>query len=238
MRKLWFRLIPNAWVLVTVSETELSPRGQRTHDRLVEAAVEVFAAHGRDATTITAVADRCGITPPAVYRYFADKDALYRAALDAAEAAYQAEVAERVQGVPFPFLRGEYNRAVAATLPNHPLIRRVWTEARPDDMAWLSSSDLAHARRRLFAAELARGQELGVVRRELDATALASSADHLGIALRPFIAADDPRPETWAHLEYVIVAAVFDLPADYSEPGARERFFARVNATLLEALHG
>lgn len=214
---------------------ELTARGRLTRDRLVHAAIEVFAERGYDATTITAVADRCGLTSPAAYRYFADKDELYLAALDEGEREFQADVAGRVDGVPFAFLRGAFNRAALEALPAHPFIRRVWHDARPRDMAWLSSSPQAHDRRRRFADELARAQQLGVVRPELDPVALATSADHLGVALRPLLAADDPRPETWSYLEYVIVAAVFNLPADYSEPGGRERFFARVEQTLLGA---
>lgn len=218
--------------MVITPDTQLTPRGRRTRDRLLDAAIQVFAEQGYEATTITAVAARSGLTPPAVYRYFGDKDELYRAALDAADAAFQDDVASRIEGVPFPFLRGEYNRAVVAAVAGHPLIQRVWREGRPSEMAWLSATPRAHERRRRFAAELEQGQALGLVRRELDPILLASSADHLGTALRPLMAGEDPRPETWSYLEYVIIAAVFDLPDDYAEPGGRERFFARVDATL------
>lgn len=65
------------------------PRNRRTvdagakHDDLVAAAAELFLAQGYDATPIAAIAERAGVTTNTVYWYFADKEQLLIAVLDA-----------------------------------------------------------------------------------------------------------------------------------------------------------
>jgi AcrR family transcriptional regulator len=43
------------------------------HERLERAALEAFAEHGYDATTVTGIADRAGLTKSTFFRHFADK---------------------------------------------------------------------------------------------------------------------------------------------------------------------
>ena len=53
------------------------PRGRSaTRSRILEAAMELFSTNGVDATSIRAIAERCGLTDPAVYYYFPSKAAL------------------------------------------------------------------------------------------------------------------------------------------------------------------
>lgn len=49
------------------------PGARPTRDRLIDAAIEVFAEHGFGGTTITDVAERAGISGPAVYKHFGGK---------------------------------------------------------------------------------------------------------------------------------------------------------------------
>jgi AcrR family transcriptional regulator len=50
--------------------------GPPTRDRLLDAAAELFARHGFDATSVDAVAARAGLTVGALYRHFETKGAL------------------------------------------------------------------------------------------------------------------------------------------------------------------
>lgn len=51
--------------------------GDRTRESILRAAEELLAESGSEtAVNIRAVADRVGLTPPAIYRYFPDKDHL------------------------------------------------------------------------------------------------------------------------------------------------------------------
>jgi AcrR family transcriptional regulator len=52
---------------------------QETHRRIVEAAVELHAMVGPARTTVTAIAERAGVTRPTVYAHFPDTRSLFEA---------------------------------------------------------------------------------------------------------------------------------------------------------------
>lgn len=56
-------------------------RSRATRDRLVEAAVDVFAAKGFERAALTEIASQAGCSVGSVYFRFHDKDALFQAAL-------------------------------------------------------------------------------------------------------------------------------------------------------------
>src|SRR5215470_3921775 len=51
----------------------LSPRA---HSKVLEAATELFAERGIDATSVDAIAARSGVSKATIYKHWADKDAL------------------------------------------------------------------------------------------------------------------------------------------------------------------
>src|SRR5262249_23727400 len=59
------------------------PEGSLTRERVVEAALEIGDANGIAAVSLRRVADRLDVTPMALYRYVASKDALLDEMLDA-----------------------------------------------------------------------------------------------------------------------------------------------------------
>lgn len=81
------------------------PAERRRRDTIAEAARELAAEHGYDATTVRDIAARAGTTPATVYRYFGSKDQLLhhvmvdwagRTAADLGAAAYTGGTADRV----------------------------------------------------------------------------------------------------------------------------------------------
>ncbi|MGH7014059.1 MAG: CerR family C-terminal domain-containing protein [Stellaceae bacterium] len=56
-----------------------SARGADTRRRLIETAIEVFAAHGYDGTSTRLLAERAGVNLPAIQYHFGSKEGLYRA---------------------------------------------------------------------------------------------------------------------------------------------------------------
>jgi AcrR family transcriptional regulator len=60
-----------------------------TRGRLVDAAVDLFSAQGYDATSMRAIAEKVGVTKPALYHYFASKDDLLLAAVRPMQQAVQ-----------------------------------------------------------------------------------------------------------------------------------------------------
>ncbi len=56
-------------------------KGQRTAQRLMDVAEDLFARQGYDGTTLRQIADRAGLQEPGIYNHFSGKQALYEAVL-------------------------------------------------------------------------------------------------------------------------------------------------------------
>jgi len=56
-------------------------KGERTAERILDAAEDLFAEQGYDGTTLRQIADRAAIKEPGLYNHFAGKQALYEAVL-------------------------------------------------------------------------------------------------------------------------------------------------------------
>lgn len=56
-------------------------KGERTAQRIMDAAEEAFAAKGYEAASLRVVAARAGLRQPGLYNHFPSKEALYRAVL-------------------------------------------------------------------------------------------------------------------------------------------------------------
>ena len=54
-------------------------RQQETRRRIVEAAIELHTTHGPSRTTVSAIAERAGVTRPTVYAHFPDDRSLFQA---------------------------------------------------------------------------------------------------------------------------------------------------------------
>jgi len=57
-------------------------KGERTAERILDAAESLFAERGYVGTTLRDVADRVGLRIPSLYNHFPNKDALYAAVLE------------------------------------------------------------------------------------------------------------------------------------------------------------
>ncbi|MEZ5572417.1 MAG: helix-turn-helix domain-containing protein [Halioglobus sp.] len=56
-------------------------KGERTSQRILDAAEDLFAQQGYDGTSLRQIAERSGIREPGLYNHFAGKQALYEAVL-------------------------------------------------------------------------------------------------------------------------------------------------------------
>ncbi|WP_419808771.1 TetR/AcrR family transcriptional regulator [Sphingomonas sp.] len=77
-------------------------RAQQTYDRLLAVAGELLGEVGIDQISTNLICTRAGVTPPALYRYFADKyavlEALGRRLMDRQNAVLEAWIARHVDG--------------------------------------------------------------------------------------------------------------------------------------------
>lgn len=60
-------------------EPKIGPRGRARRQRLLEAAIRLFAAKGFEATTLTDLVNEAGGSRTSLYEYFGDKEGLLRA---------------------------------------------------------------------------------------------------------------------------------------------------------------
>lgn len=75
-------------------------RGEDTRRRILERALELFAAHGYEGTSTRLIAESAGVNLPAIQYYFGNKEGLYRAIVDdiiADTDRHMADVAPRVR---------------------------------------------------------------------------------------------------------------------------------------------
>jgi AcrR family transcriptional regulator len=64
-----------------VEQPEKMTKGERTAQRILDVAEDLFATQGYDGTSLRRIADRAGIKQPGLYNHFAGKEALYEAVL-------------------------------------------------------------------------------------------------------------------------------------------------------------
>jgi AcrR family transcriptional regulator len=122
----------------------LSPRPSIDHIRrpqILAAAAEVIAERGVAATRIADVAERCGVSPPAVLYWFDSKEKLLAEALTADDDRFYEELGERLAGEATPRERMVALIEAAAADADFALWMELWTWA-------LRDADLRAARER------------------------------------------------------------------------------------------
>jgi len=165
-------------------EGTVETKGERTRRRLLEIAVRRFADDGYRATSVSAVAREAGVSQAAVYAYFANKEALFDAAvdLDAAELIAGAR-AELDEDLPLVDLIPGLLLHLRLGVERHRLARRVLAGQEPEVIHRLADlpalQDItAELTRRLEAA----GVE-GVVDPTIDPATLALGVETVVLGL-------------------------------------------------------
>jgi AcrR family transcriptional regulator len=117
---------------------------QQSRDAIVDAALDLFAEHGFDATPVQAIADRAGVSPATVARYFPTKDSLLFAERDVRIATLHAAVLARPA-------RETPLRALVAALADEPPVEEPFR------------SRLLRSRRAIAGSPVLRGRALGLL---------------------------------------------------------------------------
>jgi AcrR family transcriptional regulator len=167
----------------TLAPAVVAPgKGERTRGRLLEIAVRRFAADGYRRTSVSDIAREAGLTPAAAYAYFAGKDALFKAAVDADAAALIEEAGAGLDGPVrqrFALRVGE----LVARLDAHPLARRVLAGREPEVVGRLLDLPSLKALTATFAEDLEAAQEAGEVRRDVDPGVVATGMEAIILSL-------------------------------------------------------
>lgn len=158
-------------------------KGERTRKAILEAAIIQFAAVGFRSASVAAIARSVGVSSSAVYPYFASKDDLFAAAVDADVAGLIADaLPDVVEGRFDGNFEGVLTRLFAA-LGDHPLTRRVLEGSEAGAVERLTVLPAELHLQRGIAAALSRGQRLGVVRTDIDPVVHAAGLVAVVIAL-------------------------------------------------------
>jgi AcrR family transcriptional regulator len=169
---------------VTQPLTVAPGKGERTRRRLLDIAVRRFAADGFRRTSVSDIAREAGLTPAAAYAYFAGKDGLFQAAVDAdASALIEAAQAAGARGTSPRDRLFFFVTELRERVDDHPLARRVLSGLEPEVAARLVTIPSLVALTAGLADELAEAQEAGEVRRDVDPAELAVGLETIVLAL-------------------------------------------------------
>jgi AcrR family transcriptional regulator len=169
---------------MTAPLTVAPGKGERTRQRLLEIAVQRFAADGFRRTSVSDIAREAGLTPAAAYAYFAGKEGLFQAAVDTdAGALIEAARSAAAEGASareqlFLFV-GELRERV----DDHPLARRVLSGLEPEVAARLLTIPSLVALTAALADELAEAQAASDIRADVDPAEVAVGLETIVLAL-------------------------------------------------------
>jgi AcrR family transcriptional regulator len=101
-----------------------------TTERLLEAALQAFAAKGYKATTVDEIGQAAGVTGPAIYRHFRGKEGLFSAVWQWAAGETISEAIEATKKMLPEDAADTLLRAHAYMTAHHPEWIRIWITAR------------------------------------------------------------------------------------------------------------
>jgi AcrR family transcriptional regulator len=134
---------------------EKKTKGERTAERILDAAEVLFAERGFEGASLREITARAGIREPGLYNHFDGKQALYAAVLDRALApmaeAMQAHVERAAPGRAQEQLPG----VMTDLLLEHPLMARFFQQALQGDADAIGTRLVRRWLDRLFAQGLA-----------------------------------------------------------------------------------
>ncbi len=159
-------------------------KGDRTRQALLQAAVVRFAREGYRGTSVADVCRDAGLSTTASYPYFANKEALFVAAVDEDVAGLLGDAVSLVAIDKNPDQWGRLMmRALVTHLDRYPLAGRIVRGLEPDfTMRLLQIPALQELRKTV--TELIRDQQMtGIVRRDVDPAQTASGMVVIVISL-------------------------------------------------------
>ena len=159
-------------------------KGERTRRLLLDLAVRRFADEGYRATSVSAIAREAGITQATVYAYFANKEALFEAAvdLDAAELIAGAR-AELDESLPLVELLPGLLLHLRQGVEHHRLARRVLAGQEPEVIHRLANLPALRDITAELAGLLHEAQTRSELPADLDVDALAVGVETVVLAL-------------------------------------------------------
>jgi AcrR family transcriptional regulator len=165
------------------SDSGAETKGERTRRRILEMAVDCFGRQGYRATSVSEIARAANLTQAASYAYFDNKEALFRAAVDADVSDLIDEVSAQVDDVGALDLIPTVIVHAVVALEHHPLSHRVLAGQEPDEVPRLTELPALRRFSDLLAEALGRAVARGEVRADLRPDVLAAGLESLILGL-------------------------------------------------------
>jgi AcrR family transcriptional regulator len=161
---------------------------ERAKRDIADGARTLFAEQGVQATSMSDIAESVGLTPPALYHYFEDRDQLVAwSVLGNVEACLDVVLAGPNGSCAADTLRLRTARYIDAALTPGPadfrLFYRVMLEALDDEAIQTAYNDYFARVREATHESVAAGQTSGEFRRDVDADALVSNLIEGGVGV-------------------------------------------------------
>jgi AcrR family transcriptional regulator len=161
-------------------------KSARTRRTILEAAIDRFGRDGFRATSVAEICRDAGVSGSLAYAYFADKETLFRAALDhdAAEV-INIGVLELIKNVPVEQTDWQESgfMSLVATVEDHPLTRRVLAGLEPHVTSRMLDIEALEGIRHVVAERMIAGQEAGIVRTDIDVKLVAYGVVQMWIVM-------------------------------------------------------
>jgi AcrR family transcriptional regulator len=158
-------------------------KGERTRRRLLHLAIERFGSRGYRSTSVSEIARAAGVTQAAVYAYFANKEDLFVAAVDADAGALIAEAHDHLRDEPIRQLFPAFIVMLVAGLDRHPLARRVLAGQEPAAIDRLRNLPALCHFAELVETQMRDAQTSGEVRQDIDPKVIIAGIETLVVAL-------------------------------------------------------
>ena len=192
-------------------------KGEQTRATILATAIDRFGQNGFRSTSVADIARSAQVSGSLVYAYFDDKDALFRAALDADAAAVIDEGAATILAAPIGDLwRDELILTLIGAVDRHRLAHRVLAGLEPHVTSAMTELPALVALRQTVSDRLRTDQQAQLIRTDIDPDAIAGGLVSIFLSLLMSITqfGDGDAADRWAQ-----VGAVFDAALLPPEPG-------------------
>ncbi|HEV3226037.1 MAG TPA: TetR/AcrR family transcriptional regulator [Acidimicrobiales bacterium] len=200
----------------TLQTKGVQTKGAQTRQAILDAAIIRFGREGFRASSVADIARDAGVGGTVSYAYFADKEALFLAALDEDAAAVIHEGLSKIFDSPdLPDWRQTLLFTLVGAVERHPLARRLLAGLEPDVTDRVLEIPALTELRKACAERLRAEQLAGTVRHDIDPIAIGSGIVAIMLSLLMSVVqlgveAAGPYSED--------VAAVFEAALDRTPP--------------------